>query len=299
MKRVEPSLSFCGGARLTRRATLFGAAGLVVGGRAAAELEGPTDALRFLKVRHATFLFDLGELRVVTDPWLRRAPLGPLVLDAPEPALGADQLSQARLLLVTSTGWDRFDPYTLRALPTRELYCLVPDEDAARALRSAGYHRVRVTRAGDRWTVLGARVEVSPAGDGAVGYRLTRGGRSLWNTGPLAPLDVDDAPGRWIRSRPTEVVVTGYDPGPGARLGTALGMADAVLLGRLARARFVVPAGDDVLPSSGIRAAIGMFLPDDAPPAPTMRAPRVVDAERGRWYRVAREAGEGAKGPNP
>ncbi len=251
---------------------------------AAASGEG---SLRWLKVRHATFLVELDGLRLLFDPWFGREPLTGVALSAPQPVPSVDGVGRVDLLFITSDRWDRFDPFSLRKLGGRDAYCFVPDEDCARRLRSAGYQRVRVTRAGDEWRHGDVTIQVSAAAEG-VGYRVLRRGRSLWNAGSLVPLDVDDAPIDFARRRPSEVVFSGWDPGPGARWGYAIGKDDALLLAQLARARFVVPQADDVVPTAPLRVAAGWALGYDDEPRPPPGGPRVVRPERGLWYRVAR-----------
>lgn len=260
--------------------------------------EGSPGSLRVLKVRHATFLLDLDGARVLLDPWFS-APPGPVLFtSAPEAALSVLEVGRPHLLLVTSGSWDRFDPRSLHELPSRSAFCLVPDEPTAKALRNLGFRRVRQVRAGDQLRVRGVDVDVGPARDDwrgpAVSYRLERAGRSVWHTGSLVPLDVDDRPGRWAREHPSEVVLGGFDEGPGAALADALGRDDAYLLARLARARYLMPQGDEVRPASPWAALLTLWTgalgsDEGTPRVPgVVGGPRVVLAERGLWYRVAR-----------
>src|SRR3954466_16769 len=65
-------------------------------------------------VGHATVLVDVGETRILTDPFLRRR-LGPLERHGPVP--DAASLRGVDLVLISHAHPDHFDPSSLAALP--------------------------------------------------------------------------------------------------------------------------------------------------------------------------------------
>jgi L-ascorbate metabolism protein UlaG (beta-lactamase superfamily) len=275
----------------TRRA-LLALAGLALlpGGARAARARGLTP-LRLMKVRHSTFLLDVGGVRVLVDPCFSRdLGWGPL-LDVPPAALGPERVGRPALLLVTNGRSDHFDVRSLGELPGRDAWCFVPDDVVAKKLRHAGFSRVRVVQGGDRFEVGGVRVDVSPGADGltarpAVGYRLSRRGRSVWHAGSPPPLDLAPAIVRWARAHQTEVALCCWDAwstGDGRRL--TMGSLDAQLLAALARARTVVATCDDVRPS--LPGSLLLAREPGRARREIAGGPRVVVAERGVWYRVA------------
>lgn len=281
--------------RLGRRAFLAGSAALPLALALPARADEERVGLRLLKVRHSTFVVELGGVRALIDPCFSRdLGLSPFVTAGP-PALEPERAGRHELLLVTSGRPDHFDPRGARRLGGGRPWCFVPDDDVARALRDAGHRRVRVVRAGDVFEVAGVEVSVSPSQDGlsgraAVGYRLSRGGRALWHTGAPPPLDLFAAPLAWARAHPSEVVVACWDAFAtveGRRI--TMGALDGQILAALAGARVVVPAHDDAAPS----ALGGLLLRHE--PGPGERSlpggARVVVVEHGVWYRVAEDSG--------
>jgi len=274
---------------ISRRALFGGAAALLLAGGASAR-EGRV-SLRLMKLRHSMFLLELGDRRALVDPCFSRGlGFGP-VLDVAPPALPAERVGRYDLLLVTSGRADQFSARSLKELPGRSAWCLVPDETVARKLRHAGYRRVRVVAGGDRLEVAGLQVEVAPSvdaltGRAAVGYRLARGPRSIFHAGTPPPLDLAADLVRWARQHPTEVALCPWDAwtlADGRRV--TMGSLDAQLLAALLRARTVVATCDDARPS-----LVGGLLATRVPGAPRSEladGPRVVVAEPGVWYRVA------------
>ena len=283
-KRFAPGLS--------RRAFQSGLAAGVSLLAAPVALAHPAGHLRFLKVRHGCFLIDLGGLRVLVDPWFSRPPADGVVWEAPRPALSPQALGRIDVVLVTCEMWDRADIASLLSLHPKRAFCFTGAPQVAKRLRQVGFRRVREVRAGDVFSVRGLVVEVSAgadrrAGAPSVGYRLRASDRQVWITGALAPLDVDDRPFEWIRGRPCEVVFGAVDR---MALGPAgMRIDDALLLARLAHARFLVPALDGLTWVRPLNRWLG--APAHAGP---MRAGRVlrVDAELGVWNRVVASSGQ-------
>lgn len=298
----------------TRRAFLAASLGAAVPlfvGAPAARASGVSASLRFLKIRHSTFLVEMEGIRVLFDPCFSRdLGLGPLIASR-SPAMEPERVGRHELLLVTSGRADHFDARGVRRLGSGRPWCFVPDDDVARSLRDAGHRRVRVVVPGDVFDVAGVEVSVSPSQDGlsggrAVGYRLSRGGRTLWHTGAPPPLDVFSPPLRFARAHESEVVLACWDEISSAE-GRRLTMSalDGQILAALASARIVIPAHDDGAPTW----LGGLVLRRE--PGPGERSlpggPRVVVAEHGLWYRVAEDgvsddgiaAGERAEGRRP
>lgn len=284
-----------GRTRLGRRAFLRGSAALSLALALPSRAADERTTLRLLKVRHSTFLVELGGVRALLDPCFSRdLGLSPFVSARP-PALEPERAGRYELLLVTSGRADHFDARALSRLGGGRPWCFAPDDDVARALRDAGHRRVRVVKAGDVFEVAGVEVSVSPSQDGltgrpAVGYRLARGGRALWHTGAPPPLDVFAAPVSWARAHPSEVVLACWDAFAtveGRRI--TMSALDGQILAALAGARVVVPSHDDARAT----ALGGLLLSHE--PGPDARSlpggPRVVVVEHGVWYRVAEDGG--------
>lgn len=295
--------------RLERRAFLMGAGALALLGALPLHAAKGLVTLRLLKVRHSTFLLDMGGVRALVDPsFSRDLGLSPLITSR-APALLPERVGRHELLLITSGRSDHFDAQGVRALGDGRPYCFVPDDDVARALRNAGHRRVRVVVPGDVFEVAGVEVRVSPSQDGltgapAVGYRLSREGRTVWHTGAPPPLDVFAAPLAFAREHPSELVLACWDAMAtveGRRI--TMSALDGQILAALAKARVVVPAHDDAAPSW-----LGGFLlrRERGPSERSLPGgPRVVVVEHGLWYRIAESSasdsglgpdGEGASG---
>jgi L-ascorbate metabolism protein UlaG (beta-lactamase superfamily) len=274
--------------RTTRRRFVVaaGAALLALPARAATE----PASLRLCKLRHSSFLVELGGVRALFDPsFARGLGFGPL-LEAPEPGLTASRVGAHQLLLVTSGRADHFHARGARELKGRDTWCLAPSDAVAKKLRGLGYARVRVVGSGDVVMAAGVEVRVSPAaedvfGGAAVGYRLTRGGRSLWHTGAPRPLDMDGGPVRFAREHESEAVLACWDAlsVPHGRRVT-MGALDAQLLAALARARVVIPQHDDARPSWLGGLVLGSERGPERRSLPG--GPPMVVVERGVWYRL-------------
>jgi L-ascorbate metabolism protein UlaG (beta-lactamase superfamily) len=262
--------------------------GAAIAPAARAASPGP-GALRLLKLRHATFLVDIGGVRALIDPtFVRDLGLGPF-LNAPAPALLPAQVGAVDLLLVTSGRSDHFAARGLGPIARARPYALVPDDVVAKRLRHLGMRRVRVVEPGDTFTVRGVDVEITPARDllsgrPAFGYRLRRRGRTLWHTGPLPPIDLFGDAAEFARTHPTEVLLAAAD---GTRLGASfrvsMGAEDARLLGEVAGARYVVPAQDGFKP-----AGLGHLLLKRVESGAAPVRAKLTPVEDGRWVRVAR-----------
>jgi len=273
-----------------------------VGGEARAG--GRLGELRLLKVRHSTFLVEMGGARLLFDPWFSRV-MAPPLLDAPPAALSPRDVGHVDAILVSAAWPDRFDLFALRRFADRQALCLVPDERAARRLRSAGFSRVEVVTGGQRVEAGRFAVDVSPALQGgpspSVGYRVEAGGRTLWHTGPLAPLEVSDAPAHFALEHPSEVVLASARTGLLERLELAMGNDDAQLLGRLASARYVFAHSDELSLAGPLKETLGKLVDEPEALVPSVSAPRLVAAERGLWYRVVArdDAGGLSRGASP
>jgi L-ascorbate metabolism protein UlaG (beta-lactamase superfamily) len=243
-----------------------------------------TTGLRFSKVRYGTFLVELGTIRVLIDPCFEAGlGCGPLY-DVAAPVDGPESLD---LVLVTSARRSAFQPSALGALRARNTPVVVGDAALLSKVRYQGFWRARAVKAGDVVRVAGLEVRASPTGGEGVGFHLRAGGRTLWHTARASPLDVDDGPARFAGENAAEVLLACTEGLSGPGRSTA-GPDDALLLGRLATARFLVPAYDDA-PLTPL-AALLWHRGAGTPPRPLAKAPRVVVAEPSRWYRVAPRA---------
>jgi L-ascorbate metabolism protein UlaG (beta-lactamase superfamily) len=258
---------------------------------------GPFASLRFLHIRHRTYLIELGPHRILTNPWFSRGPGVPIFARAPAPAMMPQDVGQLDLILVTSGDSVHFDPHGIRKLPERQSYCFVPDEGVATKLRSCGYRRVRVVTAGDSWTVNGIQVTVSKGepdigGNPSVGYRIGFGNRSIWQTGALRPLAKNHSALSFARSHPTEVLLANSIPIGSPQFGLplippAMTDEDAAFLGRVARSRVVVCSKNKYSPPQWMdwiyNRYFGTATTDRSPATPRFLSPQL-----GRWYRVLR-----------
>lgn len=247
-----------------------------------------TAVLRFNKIRQQTFLIEWGKTRLLIDPWFGKVPARGVLL-APPPALDARAVGRLDLILVS--GDAPLNSSELRRLRAQAAYCLVPDESTARTLRHAGYRRVRIVRPGDKVRVLGLTVRVSPAStttcSDCVGFHIQGRGRSLWHSGPVGPLAVDSAPGRFAQNNPAEVVLT-----PVSVVGDALSIRtaepDARLLGELSRARFIIAHSNDIQLTAPFAWMIDALTEAPAHDDNVAYTARLVPVQNGAWYRVAR-----------
>lgn len=273
--------------RRALKAAALGALALAAG-PAWASSRGPS-RLRLLKVRHSTFLLELDDTRALVDPCFSRGlGFGPL-FDAAPPSLLPEDVGALDLLLVTSSRPDHFDPRGVRRLARRDAFCMAPDEDVAKRLRSAGFSRVRVVAPGDVFELRGVKVEVSPSEDGLglapqVGYRLSRRGRSVWHMGAPPPVEVFADTAAFARQHPSEVVLACWDGTRALGRRLSMGAADGELLAALAKARFAIPQHD-----GGPPGLLGALLLERGPARrePLPQGPRVFVVEPGVWYRVA------------
>jgi len=270
---------------------------------AATDPTAPSGGLRFMRLRHASLLIEIGERRVVVDPWLTKGPGGGLVVDTGdvEPTF-SERVGRVDLLLLTSSTLDRLDSSTLRALEDKRASCLVPDERAEKVLRRAGFSRVRTVQVDVEEEVGG--LVVTPflcreAGllAASVGFHVAGAGRSFLVAGAVPPIVVDDRVARSARAMPAEIVFLPRPDDLLTRLDPQASDDDLVLVARLARARAVVPIADTVRPGPlmaplaslvDVRAARLESETDDDPraPGPRARGPRVVHADPWVWYRL-------------
>lgn len=234
----------------------------------------------------------MGNTRILIDPWFGDLAAPGVVASSPPPALGPGRVGELDVLVVTQNAPDRIDARSLKALKGRAASCFVPDDATAALFRRQGFTRVRVVAPGDRFGVRGGDVLFSPAPDGLfgapqIGAHFTIAKRTLWHTGVLPPLFVDDSAARFARSHPAEVVLAsagGWNVGDRAAY---MSEGDAVALAALANARYVVPHSTDVVPSF-----VGhLFLSKrkERRPEPLAFGPDLYRAVRGRWTEVSRK----------
>ena len=112
--------------------------------------------LRF--VGHATVLIDVGGVRVLTDPFLRRR-LGPLERHGPRPE--AETLGEIDLVVVSHGHHDHFDRGSLASLRGRPTV-VVPRGLGSAARRAADGDVIELT-AGERAVVAGIAIRAVPA----------------------------------------------------------------------------------------------------------------------------------------
>ncbi len=109
-------------------------------------------------IGHATLLVELAEVRVLTDPALRRR-IGPIRRRAPAPRV--EELEPLDALVVSHAHHDHLDPRSLRLL-ARDCPVIVP-RGCGGILRHRGMREVIEVDAGDRIAVGSIFVEALPA----------------------------------------------------------------------------------------------------------------------------------------
>jgi L-ascorbate metabolism protein UlaG (beta-lactamase superfamily) len=147
-----------------------------------------TRSLRIDYLGHASLLFELDGVRLLTDPALRER-IGPLRRTVAAPARGEPR--GVDIALVSHLHWDHLDLPTLRALG-RDVQLVVPS-GAGDWLRARGFHAVRELAAGEATELGGLTIEAVPAAHSgfrppvgptaeALGY-VIRGHRSVYFAG--------------------------------------------------------------------------------------------------------------------
>jgi L-ascorbate metabolism protein UlaG (beta-lactamase superfamily) len=191
---------------------------------------------------HSTVLIDLGGVRVLTDPILRRR-VGLLVrAGAPvDPA----SWSRPDMVLISHSHWDHLDYGSLRLLG-HSMPMVVPRGMGAR-LRARGFGEVVEVVPGDELTVAGLSIEATHAlhrGFGppigptelCVGY-LATGSRSVYFAGDTALFDGMAALDRGV----SLALIPVWGWGPRARAPEHLDPLGAAHAVRLVRPRVAVP----------------------------------------------------------
>lgn len=246
-------------------------------------------------LRHTTVLIEIAGQRVLVDPCFAPGLGAGGVLQAPAPAVLPDELGPLDLVLVTSGLPGALDRSGYGALDTRRAVVLVPDEGVRRRVLRAGVaRRVRVVGAGDVVRVGPLSIAVSPAqvpmlwpAARAVGFCIEGAGARVWHTGPLPPLDVAADAVAFATDHAVDVVL-GVSPGVALRVGGPpwfAGVADLQALARLARARAVVPLGDDI----GVAPLLaGVMVDEGAQRSATSPGPPLATVAAGEWLRVDR-----------
>ena len=203
---------------------------------------------------HSTVLIDIGGVRVLTDPILRRR-VGPLVR-AGTPVDPASW-SQVDLVLISHSHWDHLDYGSLRLLGP-DVPLVVPRGMAAR-LRARGFREVVEVVPGDDVRIAGLAIEATRAlhrGFGppigptelCVGY-LMSGTRSVYFAGDTALFEGMAALDRGIEL--ALIPVWGW--GPRARAPEHLDPLGAAQAVRLVRPRVAVPIHWGTLHPIGLR----------------------------------------------
>ena len=179
------------------------------------EPRAAADRLRWLG--HATVLVELGGVRVLTDPLLRRRILH-LRRAAP---LDLSDLGKLDAILLSHAHYDHLDPPSLRRLP-RDAEVIVP-RGAGELVRRQGFETVREVERGDEIAIGGIRVRAVPAAHDsrrirgsrteALGY-LLEGARRIYFPGDtdLFPEMAELAPGLDVALIP----IWGWGPSIGA-----------------------------------------------------------------------------------
>ncbi len=203
---------------------------------------------------HSTVLVDIGGVRVLTDPILRRR-VGPLVrAGAP---IDPESWSQVDVVLISHSHWDHLDYGSLRMLGL-DVPLVVPRGMAAR-LRSRGFREVIEVVPGDDIRVAGLTIEVIRAlhrGFGppigptelAVGF-LVAGTRSVYFAGDTALFEGMAALDRGINL--ALIPVWGW--GPRAEAPKHLDPMSAAQALQLVRPRVAVPIHWGTLHPIGLR----------------------------------------------
>ena len=114
-------------------------------------------AVRVTFVGHSTVLLELGGVRILTDPFLRRS-LGPLERHGPAP--DADELGDIDLVLVSHGHPDHFDRRSLDALPGRPTL-VVPVGLGPTVRRWLAHRSVLELRPGERVDLEAGRLTLS------------------------------------------------------------------------------------------------------------------------------------------
>lgn len=203
---------------------------------------------------HSTVLIDIGGVRVLTDPILRRR-VGPLVrAGAPvDPA----SWSRVDTVLISHSHWDHLDYGSLRLLG-HDVPIVVPRGMAAR-LRARGFREVVEVVPGDDIRIAGLTIEATRAlhrGFGppigptelCVGY-LVQGTRSVYFAGDTALFEGMAAFDRGVEL--ALIPVWGW--GPRARAPEHLDPLGAAHAVRLVRPRIAVPIHWGTLHPIGLR----------------------------------------------
>lgn len=277
----------------TRRSLLTAALALfpASAGLRAAPVEaaaGPVPELRFLRVRHRTMLVEVGGRRALVDPCFAPALGAGILWSAGPPALEPEEAGDVDLLLVSAREPGSFDAGATGRLRGRDASCFVPDERTATLLRHQGFRRVRVVVPGDVFESRGVVVRVSPSasvfGVAAVGFHLSRQGRTSWHAGSPPPLDVAADAARFAREHPAELVALSAAGLTVASAPRTLDREDALLLAGLSRARYAVLLDDDAGPSAAGRLIL-QARPGNRQAPPGVKL-RIVVVEPGRWVRL-------------
>ncbi len=159
---------------------------------------------------HAAFLLRLGGITVLTDPYLSDvagpAGLGPRRFVAP--ALSAEQLPPADVIIVSHNHYDHLDHEALKAYPHKQGVEVIVPLGVGGMFRKLGYAQVRELDWWEAWTVGAMKVTALPAihfsGRGMfdrnrslwASFAIEAAGKKIWFGGDTALGPVFDEIGR-------------------------------------------------------------------------------------------------------
>ncbi len=117
-------------------------------------------------IGHATFLVNLGGVRILTDPvFSRRA--SPLSFAGPKrlfpPALPLDQMRDVDIIVISHAHYDHLDVQTLRHIPNKSSVTVVVPLGLGKYADGLGFAAVHEVDWNDRITVKGVEVTAYPA----------------------------------------------------------------------------------------------------------------------------------------
>jgi L-ascorbate metabolism protein UlaG (beta-lactamase superfamily) len=141
---------------------------------AVAENAAPGGSAKLTYVGHGTVLTEIGGVRILTDPLLRRY-MGPLLRRGPLP--GPEVTSELDGILISHLHVDHLDVRSMRLLD-RQTPVVIP-EHGVKLMHRLGFADVRSLQPGEAAEVSGVRVEATVANHGGKRYPVTRSGHAL------------------------------------------------------------------------------------------------------------------------
>ncbi len=133
---------------------------------------------------HACFLLELGNRIVFTDPWLDPKPKS--VERLVPPAITADKVRRADIILVSHEHFDHCDPFDIGTIVGRTFAQVVAPPEALKKLDVPPRSRVSA-REGDSFELMGIHIDVvearHPQSTHAVGFIVRGDGNSVYFAG--------------------------------------------------------------------------------------------------------------------